>query len=150
MALKDHPQDGRPAGRLSSSTDRPLPHAAGQLFSKPLSYSRWSIVEAEVCPRHTHSAELGLNMLCEASSRLGLGVPRGSSDWKPYPGSLFSIPLPDSRGEPRLLALAMAATIMATVPLQSGLENSTPPHETPSLHSVPTGADGCVMAKKTR
>lgn len=73
MALEDHPQDGSPAGRLSSRMDRPLLPAAGQLFSEPLSCPRWSVMEAGVCPRHTHSAELGLNVLCEASSRLGTG-----------------------------------------------------------------------------
>lgn len=65
MALEDHPQDGSPAGRLSSRMDRPLLHTAGQLFPESLTYPRQSIVKAGVCPRHTHSAELGLNVLWE-------------------------------------------------------------------------------------
>lgn len=46
VALEAYLQDDGPAGRLSSRTGTCLLHIADELFSEPLSYRRWSIMEA--------------------------------------------------------------------------------------------------------
>lgn len=58
VELEAHSHDGSPSGRLSSRTDRPLLHAADQLFSEPPFDLRWSAAEAGVSPRHPNLMSL--------------------------------------------------------------------------------------------
>lgn len=95
VALEAQPQDGSPSGPLSSRTDRPLLHAADQLFPEPLVCPRRA--GGLGCPRHAQSAEPGRR--CSGMIWPGRGVPLASLMGGCTPDAPFSMSLHDPRGE---------------------------------------------------